>query len=71
VRLDISAKPKVVKLKPDEEYIWRILQEAGFTADDILFAELGELEGLAKELRVSWRFLIRMASKVKGLEVAA
>jgi len=70
-RLGISAKPKVVKLKPDEEYIWGILSAAGFTADDILFAELEELKSLARELGVTWRFLIRMATKLKGLEVAA
>jgi len=68
-RLEITAKPKIIKLKPEEEYVWRILQEAGFTVDDILFAEPEELRALAKYLKVTWKFLIRMAAKVKGLEL--
>jgi len=70
-KLEITAKPKIIKLKTEEEYIWRTLQEAGFTVDDILFADPEELRALAKYLRVTWRFLIRMAAKVKGLEIAA
>jgi len=69
-RLRISAKPKVVRLKPEEEYVWRILQEAGYTADDILWADMYELKELAKYFKVTWKFLIKMATKVKGLEVS-
>jgi len=69
-KLEISAKPRVIELKPEEEYVWRVLKEAGFTIDDILFAEPEELGALAKYFGVTWKFLIRMAAKVKGLELA-
>jgi len=70
-RLGISAKPKVVKLKPDEEYVWKALQEAGYAVDDILFAEMEELKAIADYFGITWRKLITIATKAKGLEVVA
>jgi len=70
-RLGISAKPKVVKLKPDEEYVWKALQGAGYAVDDILFAEMEGLKAIADYFGITWRKLITIATKAKGLEVVA
>jgi len=65
--LEKSAKPRPVELKPDEKILWRAIEEAGFTADDILWASLAELRELAKMLRVPWRAIVIVARKVKQL----
>jgi len=66
-RLRISAKPRPVRLTPVEQYISRVLQVAGITADDILSADLTELRALARELGVTWRMLVSLAIKLKRL----
>jgi len=66
-RLRISAKPRPVRLTPVEQYISRVLQVAGITADDILSADLDELGALARELGVTWRMLVSLAIKLKRL----